>query len=338
MMQHLPPLTWATGLTSWQLSPWDGLVAVLAAAYLMGVARYRRHGRWPVWRTMAFLSGLTVFVLAVNSGIGVYSEALVWVHMVQHLMLIMAVPILLIAGRPLSLWVTAGGDPSGRRERFLRSRAVGMLTHPASSFVFYAAVLVITHLTVFAQARLEHPWLQHLEIALYLISGYLLFLPLLGGEPTRWQRFPHPLRVVVLMAGMLPDTLVGVVLMMAPQPFAPAYRLARPEWGPTLLADQHLAGAIMWFFGDATMAVLALITVRIWLRTSGPETGFGSWLESARRSALTHTTTGTAPALDNADDVDADEQALADYNAMLARLHHDSRRSPPHRSEQENHP
>ncbi|ASU80571.1 cytochrome c oxidase assembly protein [Actinopolyspora erythraea] len=322
-MATTEPLTWSNALTSWQLSPWDGLVVALAAGYLAGVVRYRRGGgRWPVRHSAAFLAGLLALVLAVNSAIGVYSESLTWVHMVQHLVLIMAVPILLIAGRPLALWATADdGTTSRRLTGLLNSRAAGWLTHPATSFVYYTAVLIVTHLTVFAQLRLEHEWLRHFEIVLYLTSGYLLFLPVLGNEPLRWKHFPHPLRVVLLMAGMLPDTLVGVVLMMAPNPIAPAYRLARPDWGPALLTDQHLAGAIMWFFGDATMAVLALITVGMWLRSRGPEAGFGSWLETARRGALARTASGPAPALSDSTDVDADERALADYNAMLARLH-----------------
>ncbi|SFE61974.1 putative copper resistance protein D [Actinopolyspora alba] len=324
-MSAVDPLTWSNALTSWQLSPWDVLVVLLAVTYLAGLLRYRHLGRWPIRRAAAFLGGLLALVVAVNSAIGVYSEALTWVHMVQHLVLIMAVPILLIVGRPLELWVAASGTTASRRlENALRSRTVNALTHPATSFVYYTVVLVVTHLTVFAQLRLEHEWLRHFEIVLYLTSGYLLFLPVLGSEPLRWKRFPHPLRVVLLMAGMLPDTLVGVVLMMAPNPIAPGYRLARPDWGPTLLDDQHLAGAIMWFFGDATMAVLALITVGVWLRSRGPEAGFGTWLESARRSALAQTASGSAPALRDSADVDADEQALADYNAMLARLHQGS--------------
>lgn len=326
-MQHAQPLTWATALATWRLSAWDLLVAALGAAYLAGLAKCRRAGKpWPAWRAWCFLAGLVTMVLAVNSAISVYSDFLFWIHMAQHLTLIMAVPVLLITGRPLSLWVAAGA-----RMRFLESGPIAVLTNPAVAFVLYGAVLIGTHLTPFLEVRLEHPWLMHVEIAAYLVSGYLFFLPIIGGEPIRWQRFPHPLRVVFLLVGMLPDTVVGIVLMMSPHPIAPSYGLARPGWGPTLLTDQNLAGAIMWFFGDSTMAALALVAIRLWLRASGPEAGFGSWLESARRSALAQHG-GTLP-LRESDDVDSDDQALAAYNAMLARLNNrDSQRDNDNRS------
>ena len=322
-MRIEPPLTWSSGLLSWEPSVWDGLVVLLAVGYLAGVIMCRRRGgRWPLWRVWCFLGGLVAFAVAVNSAVGVYSDVLFSVHMVQHLTLIMLVPVLLAFGHPMSLWVAAAASPerARSRERILGSRLVGWVTHPAPAFVFYAAVLIGTHLTSFLQFRLENPGLEHVEIALYLVSGYLLFVSVVGGEPIRWRRVPYLLRVVLLMVGMLPDTLVGVVLMMTPRPVAPAFAAAHPGWGPTLAADQQLAGAIMWFFGDAGMAALAVFVVGLWLRSSGSDAGLGTWLESARSSALSQTADGGSAALPGgAADVDSDD-ALAAYNAMLARL------------------
>lgn len=330
-----PPLTWYQGLASWEFSIWDVLVVLLATGYAIGLLRVRRQGqRWPVWRACSFFSGVLVLVIAVNSAVGVYSDVLFAMHMSQHLILIMAVPLLLTFGHPLSLWVTSAGtdERRHRRENFLRSGPVALVTHPLASFAVYTAVLVGTHLTPFLQARLENPALEHVEIALYLIGGYLLFLTVVGGEPVRPAWVPYPLRIVLLAAGMLPDTLVGVVLMMTPHPIAPAFALAHPDWGPTLLADQRLSGAIMWFFGDSVMAALAAMVIGVWLRASGSEAGLGNWLESARRDALSHTAeSGTAGAaqLGRADaEVDSDE-ALAAYNAMLARLNGSSPPAPP---------
>lgn len=312
MIQHATPLDWGTALTTWQFSPWDLLVVLLAVPYALGLRRVGRS--WPVGRALCYAGGLLALVIAINSSVSAYSGMLFWIHMVQHLTLIMAVPVLLILGRPLELWVRAAPeDRQDRRHQLLQSRAVGLLTHPVLTFVFYAVVLVVTHLTPFLEQRLQHPWLEHVEILLYLLSGYLFFLTVIGLEPIRWRRLPHPLRVALLLVGMLPDTLVGVVLMIGARPVAPSYALASAGWGPALLHDQSLAGSIMWFFGDATMAALALLAVRTWLRSSGSEAGFGSWLENARRQALTGQQGGTS-------DVDSDEQALDQYNAMLARL------------------
>lgn len=335
-MRTEQPLTWTSGLLSWEWSVWDAVVAALAIAYLAGVLACRRQGqRWPAGWVCCFLGGLVAWVIAVNSAVGVYSDVLFAVHMAQHLILIMLVPVLLALGRPLSLWVSAAATPQQerRREALLGSRPIGVLTHPATGFVLYSAVLIGTHLTPFLQLRLLHPWLEHVEIAAYVVSGYLVFLSVIGGEPVRWRRVPYLLRIGLLMAGMLPDTLVGVVLMLVPHPMAPAFAAARPGWGPSLLDDQQMAGGIMWFFGDTGMAAVAVVILGMWSRSRGSEADLGTWLEAARRNTLSGTanTDSSSPAEDSlAEDADVDsEEALAAYNAMLARLHRESGRGRP---------
>ncbi|NYH79167.1 putative copper resistance protein D [Actinopolyspora biskrensis] len=328
-VHHVEPLTFSSALLSWKFAFWwDLLIALIGAAYTAGVLRLHRrapHRKWPAHRSWLFAAGLVSWFVAMNSFVGVYSHALFTMHMVQHLMLIMLVPALLIYGKPLQLYSEL--DESGARERLLRGRAVGMLTHPAWTMVLYTVVLVATHLTSFMQIMLLNPWLHHAESALYLVTGYLTFLPLLGTEPTRWQHFPYPLRVFSAMMGMGPDTGIGVILMMADDPLFPAYFGMRDWWLDdgtlTVLADQRLGGGIMWFFGDALMAVFALILVKQWMRAKGSEAGFGNWLESARRSALADTDEeggSAARSLQASEDLDEDERARQAYNAMLARL------------------
>lgn len=324
MHHHLEPLTLTSALLSWKAAyGWDLLILLLAAAYGAGLVRLRRrapHRPWPAHRTTFFAAGLVTWALAMNSFIGVYSHALFTMHMVQHLMLIMLVPALLVYGKPLQLWAEL--DLTGRRERILRGRVVGYLTHPALTMVLYAVVLVATHLTPFMQVMLLNPWMHQLESGLYLVTGYLTFLPLLGTEPTRWQHFPYPLRVFSSLMAMAPDTGIGVLLMMAPAPLFPAYGRMR-DWGWSLLTDQRIGGAIMWFFGDALMAIFALVLVKQWMRARGSEAGFGNWLESARRNALAETSEtedANSATLESTEDVDEDERARRAYNAMLARL------------------
>ncbi|SDO98305.1 putative copper resistance protein D [Actinopolyspora xinjiangensis] len=328
-MHHVEELTLTSALLSWKFALWwNLLIVLLGAAYAAGVVRLRRERperSWPAHRSWLFASGLVSLFVAMNSFVAVYSHALFTMHMVQHLMLIMLVPALLVYGKPLRLWSELDG--SGRVERVLRGRTVGILTHPAWTMVLYSVVLVATHLTPFMQVMLLNPWLHHAESVLYLVTGYLTFLPLLGREPTRWQRFPYPLRVFSSLMGMGPDTGIGVILMMADDPLFPAYGMMRDWWIDdgtlTVLADQRLGGGIMWFFGDALMAVFALVLVKQWMRAKGSEAGFGNWLESARRSALAETDSEAESAVRNlraAEDVDEDERARQAYNAMLARL------------------
>src|SRR5262249_210888 len=96
----LPAFGWHAGLTNWEFAP--GVPAATGpagAAYLWGAWRVGRRPParpWPWWRTVLFLAGLAVVVLATETGIGAYDDVLAWDHMVQHLLLIMVAPPLLV--------------------------------------------------------------------------------------------------------------------------------------------------------------------------------------------------------------------------------------------------
>jgi putative copper resistance protein D len=170
------------------------------------------------------------------------------------------------------------------------------------------------------------------ELGLYLVSGWLFFVSLLGVEKISWS-LPYLLRLVVLAVGMGADTLTGVVLMLGSTPVAPVYGAAHPGWGPSLLRDQELAGAIMWFGGDLLMMLLMIVVAVQWGRAGADRQGLGDWLEGARRRAVLGAddaarTEGSAGPPGGDIDIDDDQRALDAYNATLAALH---RGTPPER-------
>jgi putative membrane protein len=236
--------------------------------------------------------------------------------MIVHLILIMVVPALAVWAQPIRLLHDAGGHRTraaidcARRHRSCRALISPRLTVP-----LYAAVLILTHLTSFQQAMSQHMWIHHSELVLYLVVGYLLFLPLVGEELTTEPAVAPFLRFVILAVCMGPDTLVGVILMLTSTPIAPAYAASR-DWGPTALADQSAAGAIMWFGGDGLMMVLMVVVGGRWI-SSGDRggTSLGPWLDRIRGQA----TLGADA--DTSIDIDDDDAALAAYNARLAALH-----------------
>jgi cytochrome c oxidase assembly factor CtaG len=322
-MSVTAPLTWRTAVTMWQFPP-AAAALLLAAAALYGWGVARVPG-WPRRNLAAFLAGLAVTALAVGGSINAYSDVLFVMHMVQHLLLIMVAPILLVLGRPAGL---ARRAVTGRAREALRragrARVVAFATNPLVVFGCYAAVVVGTHLTPFQQAALTVAGLHPLEELLYLASGYLLVLLVLGDGPLP-RRFPYLMRVVLLLVAMVVDTVVGVALLMTNHEPFPAYAATGRTWGPTPVEDLHWGGALMWVGGDALMVALSLIVVAAWIN-SGQGSDLGPWLEAARRSAL------AGPGADHAGasgldadrdldgDLDDDEEALRAYNAMLARL------------------
>jgi cytochrome c oxidase assembly factor CtaG len=331
----LPPFSWSEAATNWQFAPIvTAFTALVAAAYLWGALRVRRrHPRrpWPLVRTIPFLLGLLVINLATQSGIGTYDGTLFWDHMIQHLMLLMVAPPLLVAGQPVTLLLHASRNPLHTGvKKLIRSRPIQWITWPAFGVVAYTATIVGTHLTNFMNLVIEHDAIHEAEHVLYLVVGYLYFLPLIGQEPIRWK-VSYPLRLFLLFIAMPVDAFTGVVLgSYQTDPFVP---MEPRSWGPSAVNDLHQGGAVMWIGGAAIMFALIMVTFFQWSRETRPSAGMG-WLETARRANMADRIAEANPAgaasaqalgraaggaARNAD-VDEDEDQLAAYNEYLARI------------------
>jgi cytochrome c oxidase assembly factor CtaG len=251
--------------------------------------------------------------------------SLFWMHMVLHLSLIMVVPVLLVLGHPLTVLVEAFPPHRQRRVRAaLRSWPVSVLTHQTTGLVLYAVVIVGTHLTGFMDQMAQHAWLMTGEQVLYVVAGYLFLLPLLGEEPIRANP-SYLLRLMILVAAMIPDTVVGIVLLQTDHVPFPVMMSMHPAWAPSALDDTQVAGALMWAAGDGLMMAIGIgLWVSVLSSPSRRERVVGTWLEGVRRATLVeHVEQSGAEPLsrEDADLIDADsDEALDAYNRMLARL------------------
>lgn len=314
----LPPFGWQAVLTQWQAAPVVTVsVVAVASLYLWGVARVaRRHParRWPAWRTGIFLAGLAVVVLALQSGIGSYDDVLFWDHMVQHLMLVMVAPPLLIFGQPITLLLHASRNPLHTwAKRILRSPVASFLTWPVFGFAAYAAAIVVLHLTAVANLIARNQVAHDGEHIVFLVVGYLFFLPIIGSEPIRW-RLSYPTKLILLFLIMPVDTFTGLVLGYGNvgTPGLPA--TPRPVWADTATADLHAGGAAMWVAGDALMFAMMMIVFLMWSTDSRAESRSHGWLEAARRATVAPGATSPVA------DIDDDDDQLAAYNEYLSQL------------------
>src|SRR5579875_3474105 len=179
------PLDAGDVLAIWQFAPVvsAGLIAAAAGYLLCAWRAGRRHPArpWPAGRTLAFLLGLAVIAVATQSSIGAYDDVLFSAHMIQHVLLIMVAPPLLVFGRPVTLLLHASRNPLHTWvKRIIRSRAATVLTWPPGATALYCAVVAGTHLTPFMNLVVENDTVHNAEHALYLVTGYLYFLPLVG--------------------------------------------------------------------------------------------------------------------------------------------------------------
>ena len=244
-------------VTDWAVEPL-ALVAALAAAgaYLAGVRRSRR--RWPAARTAAFLGGLAVLLLASQSGIDTWSERLLSIHMVQHLLVTLVAALLLTAGAPLTLALST--LPRGGRAaltRLLRGRLAACLGHPLVAWSLFAAVLLLTHIPAVYGAALRNPALHALEHALYLWAALLFWAPVVAADP-----LPRRLSTVgvlaYLLAAMAPMSAIGAALLMTDQVAYGHYAATAAAAGVSPLHDQRTGAAIMWIGGGLMMVVATI--------------------------------------------------------------------------------
>ena len=118
----------------------------------------------------------------------------------------------------------------------------------------------------------EHDAVHEAEHVLYLVVGYLYFLPLIGKEPIRWK-VSYPLRLFLLFIAMPVDAFTGVVLgSYQTDPFVP---MEPRTWGPSAVSDLHEGGAVMWIGGAAIMFVVIMVTFFQWTRETRSVGGHG---------------------------------------------------------------
>ena len=301
------PPTIARILFDWRFDLIFGTLSiVLAVLYLIGVRRLRARGdAWPVGRTISWMAGCAILLLATSSGVGRYAPAMFSVHMAQHMMLSMLAPILFALGGPVLLALrvlpAAGRDaPPGPREWILaavHNPVSRFMTNPVVAAVFFISGFYALYLGGIFNAVLDEHG-AHLAMNLhFLVSGYLFYWVVLGIDPK--PRQVQPLTKVGMVFGSLPfHAFFGVALMsMTTVMGGWFYRSLGLSWNQDLLGDQHTGGSLAWASGELPLVVVMLALLIQWSRSDSRE----------------------AKRIDRAADRDHDAD-LAAHNAMFAEL------------------
>jgi putative copper resistance protein D len=270
-----PPLTWTTLLTEWTFQPLAAIgVAAVAVLYLGGVRQLRARGdHWSGWRTFWFVgAGLGSIVLATQSALAAYDTVLLSVHMVQHMVLNMVAPIFLALGAPVTLALrTLSPRPRGWLLAALHSRVARVLTFPLVAAAIFVAQPWVLYYTGLYEATLRNPVLHDLNHLHFLLVGCLWFWVILGLDPLP-HRVSYPMRMLAVFATLPFHAWLGVTIMSASTLIAPEwyFELGR-DWGPSPMADQRLAGGILWASGELIgLGILGVLFVQ-WMRESERE-------------------------------------------------------------------
>jgi cytochrome c oxidase assembly factor CtaG len=296
-------------------------VGLVAVAYVLAT---RRVSGWPVRRMAAFLGGLVVVIVATCSGIEPYGHVLEWMHMIEHLLLIMVAPPLLAIGSPLQLVADALPERGSARWRaFLDRPVISWVTSPAAAAALYAIAVIGVHLTGIMDRAMNEQDVHVIEELAYLVSGVLLFQLVFGRRPGPWQLSGGG-RMALLALVTPVDTVVGVVLLQTGTVQGGIVQggigdgghvHARPDWALPSASDTIAAGTTMWIGGTGIMALLMLVVGLVWLHGRAPAPVAPGWGERARLAAMAERTGEPERT-----DLDEDEAALEAYNRWLARM------------------
>jgi len=203
------------------------------------------------------VGGIVVLALAISPPFDRIADRSLTAHMAQHLLLtLVAAPLLVVAiGAWPRLWVTLRTRVSGRG-----GEALGrVLTHPLVALVISAGVLWAWHAPHAYDAALADNGVHAAEHVSFVVAYGLYWWPLLG--PSRAER-SNAFRAFYLLAGAATGGLLGALLTFAPGAWYAHYITTPGAAGLSPLADQHLAGAVMWLIGSVPFALIGVIVLR----------------------------------------------------------------------------
>ena len=250
------------------------------------------------WRTASFVAGLATIVIALDSPIDDLADKLLWVHMVQHILLLMVAPPLLALGRPWNrMW---HGFPLGLRRRVAGSvsrgrwsaplrRTAGILTSPLPSWLLFNVTLIAWHLPFAYDATLRSPPIHAAEHAMFFATGLLFWTRVIDSPPWR-SRLSNAARAAYVGGAMVVSWILAIVLALASSPlYSPYAALASRPGGITALGDQQLAAGVMWVPGSIPFTIAILFVVYRWLepkrsRLSPARDGFAGRKPITRRN------------------------------------------------------
>ena len=307
----MPPFTPSAVFTQWGLSPVLFVLLVWASGlYLYAVWRLHDRGdHWPIGRTLSFVvGGMGSFFFATSSGLATYDTTLLSVHMVQHMILSMAVPLFCALGAPITLALrTLPRRPRAWLLGVLHSRAAKVLTFAPLVFLLYVISPWALYFSGWYDATLHSSFLHELMHAHLVVVGALFFTPILGIDPVP-GRVSHPFRLLLLMLTLPFHAFLGVTIMGQSQlighDWYPSLHDTMP-WLPDPHDDQHLAGGILWGAGDLIGLVLFGVLFVQWARASMAE----ARREDRRLDRLERAAAGSTGAPDNAPTTGGDTPA-----------------------------
>ena len=236
-------------------------VLLLQGAYLFGVFRLRQRYGWATSvetkQTVLFSAGVLTLYVALSSPIHHLADNFLFsAHMVQHLLLILVVPPLLLAGTPG--WLV---------RPLLRGRWTLILgkwlTRPLAAFAISGIVLAAWHVPVLYDATLQFHGVHILEHMMFLVSAVIMWWPIMSPLP-EMSRASYPIQMVYLFLLSLPAGFIGAAITFSQQVLYGYYATVPRLWGIDVVSDQQIGGLIMKLPGALAFFITMGVVFALW--------------------------------------------------------------------------
>jgi putative membrane protein len=254
---------------------WNVLTAIallaVASSYAIGARRLRRSegGRQTIrgWHMVAFAAGSASLAISLLSRLDALSDVLFSAHMAQHEILMLVSAPLMVLGRPFiaTLWSL----PRNRRaavaslaKRAWLVRAWERISGPFTVLLLHAIVLWVWHVPALFEAALHRESVHAFQHLGFFLTAALFWWALVRG---RYGRLGYGVGVLYVFATAMHTQVLGALLTFAAHSWYPTHaaRTAAAHMSP--IADQQLAGVVMWIPFGAVFLIIGLALFAAWL-------------------------------------------------------------------------
>lgn len=229
-----------------------------------------RPGRF--WRWLGLIVGVLALALALVSPLDELADRYFSAHMVEHELFLFTIPLAWLAADPLPLlvpkfrllpsnWRRSIGRFSMPYLPFLRG--IGVLGRPFPALLLSGLALWAWHAPALYDLALRNPWAHALEHAFFLGTAILYWRPLFNGKHRGgvWL-WSNAQRAFYLVAGGMLSGILGALIALEDHVVYTGYLAQHAANVGTVLADQQMGGAIMWFSGAAFCGAVAALVMK----------------------------------------------------------------------------
>jgi putative membrane protein len=249
---------------------WNAITAVsllvIGAMYAIGVRKiWRRTIR--IWQVAAFYAGLASAAIALLSSLDRLSDVLFSAHMAQHEILMLISAPLMVLGRPFiaCLWAL----PERARATVAaatRSRPVdatwNAISGPVFVLILHAVVLWMWHIPTMFEAALHNETVHVIQHLGFFMTAALFWWALIHG---RYGRVGYGVGVMYVFATAMHTQILGALLTFGTRVWYPTHASRTAASGVNPIADQQLAGIVMWIPFGVIFVIVGLALFAAWL-------------------------------------------------------------------------